>query len=92
MTNEPPKLIAINHDEDHAEYVGRTRDGRQFFLTTPFEPAINGQEGREFLALFLFDAQGSFWKRRSTISVHVQPWTMTSEFPSVTRGCESWEV
>lgn len=58
MDNQPPKLFAINHDDYHAEFVGRTKDGRQFFLTTPFEPAINGQAGREFLALFLFDANG----------------------------------
>lgn len=58
MTNEPPTLIAINHDDYHAEYVGRTEDGKQFFLTTPFEPAKGGQGGREFLALYLFDSHG----------------------------------
>src|SRR5688500_7198055 len=31
-----PKLVAINHDDHHARHVGRTEDGRQFFLTTPF--------------------------------------------------------
>ncbi len=60
MDNKPPKLIAINHDDYHAEYVGRTKDGKQFFLTTPFEPFMNGQEGREFLALYLFDTHGEF--------------------------------
>lgn len=49
-----PDLIAIDHDHYHAEHVGRTADGTQFFLTTPFEPATNGQ-GNEFVALFLFD-------------------------------------
>jgi hypothetical protein len=49
-----PKLIPINHDDYHAEYVGRTADGRQFFLTTPFVPLQ-----REFLAVYLFDAQGN---------------------------------
>jgi hypothetical protein len=58
MAKKPPKRIAIDHDEYLAEYVGRTRDGKQFFLTIPFEPARNGTEGREFLALFLFDAKG----------------------------------
>lgn len=60
MAKRPPKRIAIDHDDYLAEYVGRTRDGRQFFLTTPFEPARDGKEGREFLALFLFDAKGKF--------------------------------
>lgn len=54
----PPKLIAINHDEYHAAHIGRTPDGRQFFLTTPFIPASQGDKGREFIALYLFDAEG----------------------------------
>lgn len=58
MDNNPPKLIAINHDDYHAEFVGRTRDQKQFFLTTPFEPSMNGQDGREFLAVYLFDVHG----------------------------------
>jgi hypothetical protein len=63
MPKGPPSLIAINHDEYHAEHVGRTPDGRQFFLTTPFEPAIPGKPGKpgcEFVALFLFDKDGRF--------------------------------
>ena len=60
MPKRPPSLIAINHDEYHAEHVGRTPDGRQFFLTTPFEPAIGGKPGCEFVALFLFDKDGRF--------------------------------
>ncbi len=60
MTNAVPTLIAINHDDDHAEYVGHTKDGRQFFLTTPFVPADEGEAGSEFVALFLFDAKGNF--------------------------------
>jgi hypothetical protein len=58
-----PDLIAIDHDEYHAEHVGRTADGRQFFLTTPFEPAREGQ-GNEFVALFLFDPVGRFLEAR----------------------------
>ena len=46
MGKGPPKLVAVGHDDYHAEYVGRTRDGRQFFLTTPFVPGE-----REFIAL-----------------------------------------
>jgi hypothetical protein len=51
------ELIAIEHDDYAAKYVGRTEDGRQFILTTPFEPAMNGP-GAEFLALYLFDDAG----------------------------------
>ena len=58
MADGPPKLIAIDHDEYHAEHVGRTADGRQFFLTTPFEPAIGDRAGNEFVALFVFDRVG----------------------------------
>jgi hypothetical protein len=52
-----PKLITINHDDDCASHIGRTADGRQFFLTTPFIPAQ-----REFVALYLFDSEGKFQK------------------------------
>ncbi len=60
MAKHPPKRIAINHDDYHARYVGRTKGGRQFFLTHPFVPAILGDPGREFLALYLFDKEGVF--------------------------------
>jgi hypothetical protein len=60
MSHRPPSLIAIDHDDYHAEHIGRTADGRQFFLTTPFEPAIGGKAGCEFVALFLFDSAGKF--------------------------------
>ncbi len=59
MTNGPPTLIAIDHDDYHAEHVGTTLDGRQFFLTAPFEPAIGGGKGGEFIALYLFDRTGN---------------------------------
>lgn len=58
MPSGAPELIAIDHDDYHAEHVGRTEDGRQFFLTTPFEPAIGGSAGCEFVALYLFDEDG----------------------------------
>lgn len=58
MSGSPPVLIAINHDDYHAEHVGRTADGRQFFLTTPFVPAIGGHAGGEYVALYLFDVAG----------------------------------
>ena len=54
-----PKIIRINHDNYHAKYVGRTVDGRQFFLTTPFVPL-----GREFVALYLFDFDGNLLEAR----------------------------
>src|SRR6266852_5786426 len=60
MTKRAPKIVALDHDEYSAKYVGRTADGRQFFLTTPFVPArgADGIDGREFLALYLFDEAG----------------------------------
>jgi len=59
MTDGPPKTFAINRDNYHAEHVGHTGDGRQFFLTTPFEPATREQAGSEYLALFLFNGEGT---------------------------------
>src|SRR5215470_13441413 len=59
-----PKLIAIDHDDYHSNHVGRLPDGRQFFLTTPFVPAIGGSAGREFIALYLFDKRGRFLEAR----------------------------
>lgn len=59
MGKGPPELIAIDHDDHHAEHVGHTKDGRQFFLTTPFEPALGEEIGAEYVALFVFDDNGS---------------------------------
>lgn len=59
MSNEPPLIIAINHDRFHARHVGRTQDGRQFFLTTPFIPAGPNKLGSEFIALYIFDKAGN---------------------------------
>lgn len=53
-----PEKIAIDPDDYHAEHVGKTSDGRQFILTTPFEPAVAGKIGNEFVALYLFDSEG----------------------------------
>ncbi|MBC7773332.1 MAG: hypothetical protein H7210_12615 [Pyrinomonadaceae bacterium] len=64
MAQGPPQLIAIDHDDYHAQHVGRTADGRQFFLTTPFEPAIGADTGNEFVALFLFDSSGNLLEAR----------------------------
>jgi hypothetical protein len=54
-----PRLIAIEHDDYHAEYVGRTPDGRQFILTNPFDPAVGSSQGCEFVALYIFDMAGT---------------------------------
>lgn len=59
MNGSPPELIAIDHDDYHAQHVGHTRDGRQFFLTNPFEPAHGEEKGSEYVALFLFDEEGN---------------------------------
>jgi hypothetical protein len=60
MAKGPPKTVILNHDDYSAEYVGRTKDGRQFFLTTPFVPAekVGTPTGREFIALYLFNKAG----------------------------------
>lgn len=55
---KPPELFTIAPDDYHAQYIGLTNEGRQFFLTTPFVPAMNGTVGRDFLALYLFDTAG----------------------------------
>jgi len=60
MAKGPPKLVAVDHDDYHAEHVGRTTDARQFFLTTPFVPGE-----REFIALYVFDTAGQL--RSATI-------------------------
>jgi hypothetical protein len=54
-----PSLIAIDHDDDRANRVGHTEDGRQFFLTGPFIP-----NGNDFIALYLFDASGNLLEAR----------------------------
>jgi hypothetical protein len=64
MPNGPPTIIAINNDDDCAKHVGRTSNGRQFFLTMPFEPTHGGKLGREFVALYLFDASGNLIEAR----------------------------
>ena len=54
-----PEKITIDHDDYHARHIGRTCDNHQFFLTTPFDTAIDGKEGCEYIALFLFDLEGN---------------------------------
>lgn len=53
-----PECIPIKRDDYYAKFIGRTSSGYQFFLTNPF--VAEGKEpGCEFLARFLFDAQGN---------------------------------
>ena len=59
MDSGKPEKIAINHDDYHAEHIGRTKTGHQFFLTTPFEPTIGSAQGCEYIALFKFDLDGN---------------------------------
>jgi hypothetical protein len=59
MSINLPKLIAIDHDDYHAEFVGKTAEGKQFFLTEPFVPATPTNPGNEFVALYLFDKEGN---------------------------------
>ncbi|NYZ66065.1 hypothetical protein H0A36_08570 [Endozoicomonas sp. SM1973] len=59
MKSGRPTKVAINHDNYHAEHIGRTTDELQFFLTTPFEPATNDSDGCEYIALFKFDLNGN---------------------------------
>ena len=59
MAQNTPEKIRINHDDYHAQHIGHTTDGRQFFLTNPFVWAMDDKPGREFLALYIFDADGN---------------------------------
>lgn len=53
--SKPPKHIRINHDDYYARFVGKTKDGSQFFITQPFVPY-----GHDFVARYLFDKNGAF--------------------------------
>jgi len=64
MANEPPSLLAIDHDDHCANRVGRTKDGMQVFVTNPFIPALDDEPGREFLAIYLFDHEGKLNEAR----------------------------
>jgi hypothetical protein len=56
-----PTRIAINHNAFEAKHVGHTADGRQFFLTRPFDPGTDGaDDARDFVAVYLFDEKGQF--------------------------------
>lgn len=64
-----PDRIAIEHDDYHAEHIGQTTNGKQFFLTTPFVPSSTGSGGGgggggEYIALYLFDTAGNLLEAR----------------------------
>ena len=63
-TNEQTQTHCVEHDDHHASHIGSLPDGRQFFLTTPFVPAMGTEPGREFVAVFLFDKRGRFLEAR----------------------------
>ena len=64
MAKRPPELVALDHDNHSAEYVGRTEEDRQFFLTRPFVPAVGDEPGREYVALYLFEPAGRLTEAR----------------------------
>lgn len=53
--SESPDRICIGHDDYYAKFVGRTQDGKQFFITQPFVPY-----GHDFVVRYLFDQDGKF--------------------------------
>lgn len=59
-----PARIPIAHDDHHASRIGHLKDGRQFFVTTPFVPALGSDAGREFIAVYLFGADGALIEAR----------------------------
>lgn len=59
-----PDRIRINHDDYQASCIGRTASGVQFFVTEPFVPAVGDNAGCEFLAVYLFAADGTFEEAR----------------------------
>ena len=59
MKSVKPKKIAIKHDDYLAEHVGKTLDGRQFFLTRPFKRDENEERPCDYIALYLFDLDGN---------------------------------
>ncbi len=58
-----PRKIAINRDDSLARFVGRARDGRQFFAVSCLADDSPRQHA-EFCALYLFDAQGDLLEAR----------------------------
>ena len=66
---DPPDRITICFQDEESDYnpgrgryVGATADGRQFWITTPFQMAAfdDAGVGRDFVALYLWDEEGAF--------------------------------
>lgn len=57
MQAQAPKLIAITHDQYDANLVGRTQNGLQVSPLHHLCPLLGGEAGREFRAIYLFDAK-----------------------------------
>lgn len=53
-----PMIFAIDPDDHHAKHVGWTAEDMQFILTTPFVAGMDSEPGCEFIALYIFDANG----------------------------------
>ena len=51
----PPEYLVIPHDDHHGKYVGITRYGIKFFITTPF----TFHDKQKFVACYLFHPDGS---------------------------------
>ena len=64
MNEGEPKLITIDNDDYKAEFVGRTKDNKQFFLTTPFTSVYSENGRHEFIALYIFDPNGNLLEAR----------------------------
>lgn len=60
----PPRFVRINHDDYHAQYVGKVSDGSQFFLTHPFAPEPGDKPGGSYIALYIFDEFGILTEAR----------------------------
>ena len=61
-----PERLTILPDEYHLPHVGHMRDGRQAFLTSPFVPDLGDRTGCEYLALYVFDADGLLVEHKIT--------------------------
>jgi hypothetical protein len=63
MSDGPPDLIALDPDDSHARYVGRTADGRQFLITTHVDTQCV-LHGHAFVAVYLFNVAGKLLEAR----------------------------
>jgi predicted DNA-binding WGR domain protein len=78
----PPRFVRIRHDDYHAQHVGKTAGGDQFFLTFPFATSADGSRGGNYIALYLFDEFGLLKEARihSEQELGLQTQTAVREF------------